>query len=575
MREGSSPKSSFFLSTIPFRPSMTALGLLIASILLAGVLALSTLQNINRAEQFKERFLLQKGDTVIRAVRAALRTTAMHHMTGEEPLQTLLAESSRENNIAYIVLFDHDGTIIAQTEHVPDLTVLSEIGAMSETAVPRSSLDKENGIFTVTRKLDNHPADRSRSVMPGHRMHMGGVRDLFTDTFIIVGLYTAEFDEARKQDVRHALFMGAILFLVGGAGLYLLFMSQGMRVARKTLANMKLYTNNIVESIPLGIITLDKANRVVSCNHNTEEIIGRPAPELRGATVQELFPDCPFDARQIRLAEFDRSIECETSDGRHRPLELRGSSLQNIEGDEIGSVLVVRDMTLIKDMERQLERSRRMAALGKMAAGIAHEIRNPLGTLKGFAHYFRNLTVMNDEGQAYADLMISEVDRLNKTVSGLLQFARPRAPHLIPVSLDELFERTLALMTSDFTQQGVAVRVAGASQVIVEADPELLQQVLMNLLKNSIDAMAGGGTITLSVQEDTGQVRIRVSDTGCGMSEQDRERMFDPFFTTKKTGTGLGLAVSHQIVEQHGGSIDVETASGRGTTITINLPKQG
>ncbi len=571
-----SPKSSFFRSNLLFQPSKAAVGVLVATIVLAVVLALSTLQNINREQQLMERFMLQKAETVIRSVRAALRASMMYRMMGQgDALQTLLTESGREKDIAFIVVADQDARVIAQTENVPDVrTMVAGANAQGAGDRLRSSLDEQAGLFVVSARLTGWGTDTRRSMMPMHRLHGHGETARLDGAIIAVGLYTEAFDEARRQDVRHAIFMGALLFLVGSAGLYALFLYQGMRVAKMTLANMKLYTANVVDSIPLGIVTLDKAQRVASCNRIGEEIIGRSVDALRGLPLPEILPGCGGDAASVGMVDLDRRIDCEMADGRRLPLQIGEAPLHNTAGQAIGTVLVIRDMTLIRDMEQQLERSRRMAALGKMAAGIAHEIRNPLGTLRGFAHLFRTQEKVIEDNKKYAELMIGEVDRLNRIVSGLLQFARPREPSVELVDLDELFRRTFALLANDFAEHRLTAHRQQGVGIKVEADPDLLLQVLMNLLKNSVNATPAGGEVSLRAAADDRQVSIVVADTGSGIRDEDKERMFDPFFTTRKNGVGLGLAVSHQIIEQHHGSIEVRTVPGEGTEVEIMLPKK-
>jgi two-component system sensor histidine kinase HydH len=399
-----------------------------------------------------------------------------------------------------------------------------------------------------------------------------GPTQALTDSIISLGLFTHEFDAARRQDVQHAIFMGAILFLVGSAGLYVLFLYQGMRVAKSTLANMKIYTENVIESIPVGLVTLDSRDRVVSCNRKMEELMGRSIQEIQGSMLHDAFPDCQVTVAEICDSILDYSTECVTGAGNNIPVKIGGSALVNSEGESIGTVLVIRDMSLIRDMEQQLERSRRMAALGTMAAGIAHEIRNPLGTLKGFAHYFGNQPGTTEEGRNYAKLMESEIDRLNRNISGLLQFARPRDPNIIKVSLDDLIDKTVALMERDFSERGLSFHYRCNTGIRLHTDPDMLTQVLLNLLKNSIAATPEGGVVSLGTSSDATQVRITVSDNGKGMTEQESEKMFDPFFTTRKTGTGLGLAISHQIIEQLGGTFEVVTAPGEGTAVTLVLP---
>ena len=519
---------------------------------------------------------MQKGETIIMAVEAGMRTSMMHFMGEGDPLQTLITESSHEKDIAFIRIMKRDGDILNQTGDAPKVKLSQkEMERILNSDTPIAHFEKTTGTFVLSKRFQTHAAgSRMRMRMGWQQSQLGDRGANLTEGIISIGLLTKEYDHARRQDVHHAMFMGAILFLVGGAGLYFLFLYQGMRVAQSTLANMKLYTDNVIESIPVGIITLDVEEKIVSYNRKMEEILGRSLENAKGEKIQGAFPGCSLDCSALCNAVLEHSAECSTGDGRNVPVKIGGSSLISNTGEVIGTVLIIRDMSVIRDMEHQLERSRRMAALGKMAAGIAHEIRNPLGTLRGFAQYFGNQAAAGDESRSYADLMVSEVDRLNRNISGLLQFARPREPQFAQVFLDELITRIVALMEGDFAGHALHFHWQCTAGITFEADPDLLLQVLMNLLKNSIHATPAGGEVALKGSEDEAHVRIAVADTGSGMTEQEKEKMFDPFFTTGKTGTGLGLAVSHQIVEQHGGFFEVETTPGERTAVTVVLPKK-
>jgi two-component system sensor histidine kinase HydH len=539
---------------------------------LAGLLTFSTLQNIKRERTMMERFFQQNGESIIKAIEAAMRTSMMHHMGDSDAVYTLLSESSRANDIVFIIITDTEGAVISKTDNAPQASNFSaDRELLSGPEVSVTSLEEQTGILTITKRLSLHP------YMPRMGMVKGRINEVdldhpLTDSIISLGLFTHEFAAARKRDVRHAIFMGAILFLVGSAGLYVLFLYQGMRVAKSTLANMKLYTENVLESIPVGLVTLDSQGRVVSCNRKMQELMGRSIQEIQGSRLHDAFPGCQLTVAEICSSILDHSTECVAGGGKKIPVKIGGSVLVNSEGESIGTVLVIRDMSLIMDMEQQLERSRRMAALGTMAAGIAHEIRNPLGTLKGFAHYFGAQPGASEESQNYAKLMESEIDRLNRNISGLLQFARPREPNVVKVTLDELITKTVALMEQDFSARGLNFHYQCNTGVSIYTDPDMLMQVLLNLLKNGISATPKGGEISLDTTSDKAQVRITVSDNGKGMNEQESEKMFDPFFTTRKTGTGLGLAISHQIIEQLGGTFEVVTAAEAGTAVTVVLP---
>ncbi len=560
---------------ISFRLSRASLGFILATVLLAVLTGFSTYKNIRRGQDLMEQFLLQKGETVIRSIEAGTRTSMMHHMTEGNPLHTLISEIIRENDIAFIRIVNDKNRVIDQTAS-PTVPMLSaqQIDRIIRSGMPVTELHNELQIFTVSNLFQSKRHGQDTMMADSHRMSSAATSDSPDKQIISIGLITDEFNMARKHDVQHAIFMGGILFLLSSVSIYFLFLYQQIRVAKSTLTDMKLYTDNVIESIPVGLITLDAQDRVVSCNRKAEEIFRRTKEEIHGKTITETLPGCSFNCHDICNNDIDQSDEFITDDGRHIPIKISGSRLINTEGRVIGTVLILRDMSSIREMEQQLERSRRMVALGKMAAGIAHEIRNPLGTLRGFAHYFGSRPDANEESKSYANLMISEVDRLNRNVSGLLQFARPREPHFQPVDLDELIAKTVVLMESDFSNQALNFHWQRNTGITVDADPDLLLQVLMNLIKNSIHATPPGGEISLTSSEDEHYIRVTVSDTGKGMNEHEREKMFDPFFTTGKTGTGLGLAVSHQIIEQHQGVFEVETASGKGTAVTLVLPKR-
>jgi two-component system sensor histidine kinase HydH len=268
-------------------------------------------------------------------------------------------------------------------------------------------------------------------------------------------------------------------------------------------------------------------------------------------------------------------MECHRSKGESIPVKVSASHLKDSKGDSLGTVLMVRDMREIKAMEEALERSRRHAALGRMAAGIAHEIRNPLGTLRGFAQYFAKLGEKDSQAKEYSELMVGEVDRLNRTISALLQFARPREPEPAEMDLGDLMRHTSRLLQDDFTARSLKFQLdLPTGKVTFTADSDLLTQLLINLLQNAQAATDTGGEIRLGAEAQDTEIRFWVEDSGKGMTLEEQERMFDPFFTTRKTGTGLGLAVVQQIVEQHGGHIDVRSALQKGTRVEVVLPRE-
>jgi two-component system sensor histidine kinase HydH len=232
-------------------------------------------------------------------------------------------------------------------------------------------------------------------------------------------------------------------------------------------------------------------------------------------------------------------------------------------------------LTEVRRLQHEVERSRRLAALGNLAAGVAHEIRNPLSSIKGFATYFRDKLMDQPQDQDTARTMIQEVERLDRVIGQLLEFARPSALKVRPVSVNELIEHSLKLVAGDAGTKNVEIKsdIPGHFPPVA-MDPDRMSQVLLNLYLNAIQSMKDGGTmeVTVARDEDWKQTKVTISDNGPGIDPADQERVFDPYFTTKPTGTGLGLAIVHKIVEAHGGDVQVKSNPGKGTTVTLILP---
>jgi two-component system sensor histidine kinase HydH len=213
--------------------------------------------------------------------------------------------------------------------------------------------------------------------------------------------------------------------------------------------------------------------------------------------------------------------------------------------------------------------------VGRLAAGVAHEIRNPLSSIKGFATYFKERYPDRPDDQQTADIMIQEVDRLNRVVGQLLEFAKPVSVKPKPISLQALLNDSIKLIKDRAAEKGISVQTQNNTQVDeARIDPDRINQVLLNLYLNAIDSMESGGELKVEISSD-GQhhdIVIRISDTGRGISRENLSKIFEPYFTTKSTGTGLGLAIAHNIVAAMGGQITVKSAPGRGTNFSVILP---
>jgi two-component system sensor histidine kinase HydH len=372
--------------------------------------------------------------------------------------------------------------------------------------------------------------------------------------------------------------MALVLLLIGFAGIFSLFLAQAYRSTRTSLTRIKAFSDNVVDHMPVGLIALDASGRIVSFSEAAESILRQPSSEMVGKRATEAIPLPLWDLiKELDQGKrvLEKEMDCPLVDGRTIPLDVSVSILEGEEEAFLGHVILFRDLTEVRDLQREIETSRRLASLGRLAAGIAHEIRNPLSSIKGFATYFRERYRDVPEDQKTAEVMIQEVDRLNRVIGQLLEFARPMAVQKKPADLQGLVRHSLKLVEKQAQAKEINVETVLPEEIgPVSVDPDRLNQVLLNLFLNAIEAMDNRGTMTVALSKESQppRVRIVVTDTGPGIAEQDLEHIFDPYFTTRQTGTGLGLAIVHKIIESHKGEVKVESKVGRGTTVFVFLP---
>lgn len=229
---------------------------------------------------------------------------------------------------------------------------------------------------------------------------------------------------------------------------------------------------------------------------------------------------------------------------------------------------------MILEIEEQLRRADRLSALGELSAGMAHEIRNPLGSIRGTAEILQDGIDPSDRRYEFTRILIREVDRLNRVVQDFLNFARPAPVQRDHFDVHKAVREVLDLTRQQFVKAGVRSALEGEGAEVA-GDREQLKQAVLNLTLNALQSMAGGGSLTVTVAPEGEEVRLVFADTGGGIAPENLEKIFNPFFTTRQEGTGLGLAITHRIVQGHGGRIEVASAVGKGTTFTIRLPSAG
>jgi PAS domain S-box-containing protein len=366
-----------------------------------------------------------------------------------------------------------------------------------------------------------------------------------------------------------------------------------LRQRFEELADLKSYTDSILGSLITGIVTLDLDGRVVTLNPAAELLTGLFTPEVAGRYCTEVFAHTPevgdllMETLASRTGTADTSLTLRRRNGTSLPVEMSTAPLRGIEGKELGVVGIFRDISHLRELEEQLRRSDRLAALGTLAAGLAHEIKNPLTSLRTFTRLAPRKFEEERFRQIFEKVVPRELERINGIVERLLQLARPARLSFKPVRLPVLLERVLELYANEIETKQVTVEREYARDLPpIQADPEQLYPALVNLVANALEAMDSGGRLTLRAgwSEDGDpflpsrrrvlhrRVKVEIEDTGAGIPSTHADKVFNPFFTTKAGGTGLGLALAHKIIEDHGGSITFRSAPGVGTTFRVFLP---
>lgn len=346
----------------------------------------------------------------------------------------------------------------------------------------------------------------------------------------------------------------------------------------------------ILASLEDGVITLDQDGKVSFFNEAAEVLTEVPASRAVREPFARFFRQEPWLVALVKKSWPPRQESSRgegdflTRGGRQLPINVTVSPLRDRSGNFIGSILLMRNLTYRRELEEDLKRADRLATMGTLAAGLAHEIRNPLGGIKGAAQLLRRSLDGDPSLLEYISIMVREVDRVNQLIEQLLDLSRPAQLDLVPLNIHEVLDDVLMLEAQAMAGPKISVKKRfDPSLPSIRGDRGQLTQVFLNLVKNAFQAMKGSGTITITTRAETdfhirGQgpahnkfIWVDIEDQGVGIKDEDLSQIFAPFFTTKNYGTGLGLAVCYRIIKEHGGLIRVHSVEGKGTTFKVSL----
>lgn len=372
---------------------------------------------------------------------------------------------------------------------------------------------------------------------------------------------------------------GALADQLGQADLSLREKEQG-------LSRLRAFHENIVHSISSGVFTTNEHGRITSFNPAAQEATGYDFEQVQGRPWREVFDWQPRqmdgNRREDITANMRFDVECKRSDGNRLILGMTLGPLHE-RGEQKGLVGVFKDLTQIRELEEEMQRKQWLASLGEMSAGMAHEIRNPLGALAGAMQMLRQDLHADETSQRLMDIAIREATRLDAIITEFLQYARPPALNLAEYDLNKVLAETLDLVQHEArSRRGISIKAVPCAQALrAQVDQDQMKQVFWNLAVNAFDAMPAGGELTITAGSRTVDVagrkadvvEVAFHDTGEGIPQKNLDKIFLPFFTTKQRGSGLGLAAVHRIVDLHGGWIKVESQQGHGTRFGVCLPR--
>ncbi len=333
------------------------------------------------------------------------------------------------------------------------------------------------------------------------------------------------------------------------------------------LRDLTYFNRELIEGLPSGLLTTDLSGKILIFNRAAENIVGVQRSYAVGKNIVEIFP---FIKPPL---ETQRSEGLIALDGDSRTVGLSISASTDSSEHRTGYICIFQDITELKKLEAELKHKETLAAIGEISANMAHEIRNPLASLKGSIEMLKEGTLTKDHGAKLMNIALSEMDRLNTIITDFLTYSRPKDLEFFRFDLHSMLDEIIELIKSaTMNTDTITIKKDFSGENVIVADPQKLRQVFLNLGMNAVESMTAGGEVAISTRNLKDTVLISVKDSGTGIPKENLKDIFFPFFTTKDRGTGLGLSIAYRIVEEHKGKITVKSVPGQGTTFSVVLP---
>jgi two-component system, NtrC family, sensor histidine kinase HydH len=466
---------------------------------------------------------------------------------------------SENTGIDYVVIQDSEGILAASKQ-------VKEISSIEQDILLTSALHHDS---IITRQVSFH----------GHESYEV-VRQLSIEGSTIgllrIGLSMDELRSAEARMTRRILIMSIVLVALGILVFTAIVVNQHYQTVSQKYNRIQSFTGSILEHMHDAVITINAQNQITLFNRQAEALFDTKANDVLGKKSSELSSGVGYCLSEIfsgTRSEAELTLEC--SGGHTHIVSISLSSTDTSDGSLESQTAVIKDLTESRRLEREIQRKEKLTAMGELASGVAHEIRNPLNAISMIAQRYEKEFTPRSGSKEYRSLthvLQKEASRVNNIIQQFLRFARPPKTRLVPVQTNEFVSHLTTLFEGQAKRHGIYFSARCSFNGAILIDRDLLTQAILNLLQNSLDATPTNGSIELNVLKNDAFVHLEVRDTGAGISREQVEKIFDLYYTTKKNGTGIGLAITQQIVSQHTGHIQVESVLSKGTVFTISLP---
>jgi two-component system sensor histidine kinase HydH len=561
-------KNQKIFESLPFREKNIILALIVI-LLLTLLLGFMTYKEVQRERYYLWELARSEGLNIA----FSLQTLGPKFILNENILKEILLLLKKEE-VSYIDICNDKGLILISTEEERGNSTI-KIFNPGKIHFVNTQDKKGNRVLQVIKpfSLDiSRPLDILK-ILP------------IRNSYLVVGInlegYYLRLSQTRKRIILNYGIIMALVLL----GIYVIFKLQETYIVKKTLKEMKVYTSKLLETMANAVISVDNNGIIKTFNRKSEEIFGKRREEALNKDCQEVLNlniegECIFKKCLLERKNINQEIILEEKGLNKKILEVNTSFLTGELGEITGIVAEIRDVTEIKNLNEEIARNKRLTALGKLSAGIAHEIRNPLSSIRGLAQFVYNSFSKTDERKEDLNTIIQEVDRLNKLVVQVLDYAKVKELNLTYFSINNLVSKMVELFKQEIKNKQIRFYLKLSPDISeIQADEDQIRQILMNIIINAIQAISEKGEIKIKTEKclikGSSGLKLTIEDNGVGIPEKDLNQIFDPFFSTKEQGSGLGLSIVYKLVEGHQGEIKVESKEGEGTKFIIYLPQKG